>query len=142
MATSHIKPKNIKAKLKPNKEQIEQIYQCASLGMPQDQIATILGMSRSNLKVWMKRIPEFEDAWRRGKAVASFNVRKTAYDMATSGKNFEATKFWLKCQENWRETDRLELTGADGEEIKILTKVERDRAINEAMRVLQELEDE
>lgn len=125
-----------------DKRQIQEIVKMGNLGLSQEKMAFILGMHLNTLRQRMKENPEVQEAYERGVAEASYNVRATAYNMATSGKNFPATRFWLKCREKWSEVHKVELTGKDGEAIRIMTKDERDAAIKTAMKVLKETEDE
>lgn len=120
---------------------IEQLEKMGSMGMPIYQMAYLLGMHTETLRRWIKKIPEAQRAMELGKATSSYNVRATLYNMASSGDNFQATKFWLKTQEGFRETDRLELTGKDGEEIKVMNKIDRAKIVKRYKKMLDDAEE-
>ena len=95
--------------------QIDQIKTMAGLGLKVEQMAAILGMSKKTFERRMKDTPGANDALEKGRATASFQVTKKAYEMAVDGKHPVMTIFWLKVRENWKETQVLEHTGKDGE---------------------------
>jgi hypothetical protein len=76
---------------------LAEIEMLAGLGLTQQEIAEIKDICVDTLR---KRARKH---WRRGKAKAIAKVAKTAFDMATSGKNHHMTKFYLQTQAGWRE---------------------------------------
>lgn len=104
---------------------IDQMKVMSGLGMPSDQMAAIFSISKDTLERAIKRQPDARAALEKGRAMASTNVRQTAYKMATSGNNPSMTMFWLKTREGFRETDRLEVTGADGSAL-VKSDISRD----------------
>lgn len=82
---------------------VKQIETMAGLGMPVDQMAAILGVSKDTFERRMKSDRKVNAAVLKGRAIASSNVRKTAYHMAVSGKSAVMTIFWLKVRERWKE---------------------------------------
>jgi hypothetical protein len=108
------------AKPKPQltPEQIKRVETYAGIGLSVEKMAAIFGISKRTLERIVKAQPEVNDALLKGRAIASSTVLKTAYDMATSGKNPVMTIFWLKVREHWKETQVLEHTGKDGAPIE------------------------
>lgn len=126
-------------------EQIKSIEAMSAMRIPHEKMAIILGISKETLERMAKRNKEVKDALDKGLARGTNKVFQTAFQMATgytrtvevewynpkSGRWETRTKredvppdvnmlrFWLKTQEGWRETDRLEITGAGGGSLKI-----------------------
>lgn len=102
-----------KPKYKWNTEQAKIAETCAGLGLKDVNIATILKMSRATMcRLYAKELAN-------GRAVALQNVAKTAYQMAISGKVPAMTMFWLKCQGEWREVQRVEHSGPEGKPMEV-----------------------
>ena len=78
------------------------------LGVPQDQIALLIGVTTNTLRKYL--MPELK----LGHAKATSQVAQTLYNRATKGNDLGAAIFWLKSQAGWREVQRVETTGADG----------------------------
>ncbi len=74
---------------------------CALLGMPHEEIAKVLGVSKSTLKKYY--LPELKNSKQR--AIA--NVAASLYNSAMKG-NTVAQIFYLKTQAGWRETGMSE----------------------------------
>src|SRR3954453_13917745 len=86
----------------PTDEQRRRVKMLASLGQRQEQIALVVGIgSTTTLR------KHFREELTRGPAEAMANVRKTLFQMATSGKHPAATMFWLKTRARWSETAHL-----------------------------------
>lgn len=121
------------------------LYTMGMYRMRVEMMAQMLGMSKSTLEraLKKKRYSAAREALLRGQAVATFDVTKTAYTMAKSGKHPLMTRFWLKTQERWRETDRLELTGANGGPVKTtdLTPKERKEKLSKLLNALAHTEE-
>lgn len=101
-----------------NEIELQQVEAMAGLALSLNQMAIILGISVASLD---RRISDQEgvsEAIERGKAKASMSVRSTAFKMATSGNTPALTIFWLKAQDNWKETG-IEPTKEDGPEVPI-----------------------
>jgi hypothetical protein len=88
----------------------------ASYGVPQEDIARVIGISDVTLRKYFER--EIATA----AIQANAKVAETCYAMATSGQHPAATFFWLKTRAGWRETERLEHVGEGGGpvELKVL----------------------
>jgi hypothetical protein len=83
------------------------------LGMKAKQISDILLIEEKLLNTFYKR--ELAGA----SPYVNLAVSKKALEMALSGNHPEMTKFWLKTQAGWRETNNVEITGKDGGAIEI-----------------------
>ena len=94
----------------PTDKTREQVLSASGLGLPQLQIAALLGISDVTLR------KHYEKELAVGKATASANVAKSLYNKALSG-DTTAAIWWTKAQMRWSETVKQELTGADGEAI-------------------------
>jgi len=90
-------------------EERRHVEMLAGIGLPQEQIASVLKTSVESLVKNCKQ--ELDD----GVAKANSRVAQFLYQQAT--KNLTAAIFWAKTRMRWRETDRLEVTGKDGEQL-------------------------
>lgn len=98
-----------RAPFKATEEQRKQVEALSGFGLPQEQIASVIGCSQDTLaKYFSKELAE-------GVAKANSRVAQFLYQQAT--KNLTAAIFWAKTRMRWRETDRLEITGQDGAEL-------------------------
>lgn len=93
------------------KQQVERLKAC---GLSHSQIGYILGgltdkTVEKHYKEELQHGKAKVDAFVTGKLLKKIQAEDTACII-----------FYLKTRMNWRETDRLELTGAEGEAIKIL----------------------
>src|SRR3954453_2644134 len=85
----------------PTDEQRRRVKMLASLGQRQEQIALVVGIgSTTTLR------KHFREELTRGPAEAMANVRKTLFQMTTSGKDAAATMFWLETRARWSEQGR------------------------------------
>lgn len=99
--------------------EIPKIEAMASVGLSFDKIAHVFGMSVNTLKARAAENEKIQMAMDSGKAKALYEVAKTAYNMAVSGREPAATFFYLKCQGGWRETQSLEVSGPGGSSIAL-----------------------
>jgi len=75
----------------------EKVKTMASVGVRQDQIAKVLGVTPKTLR------KHFRQQLDLGAIEANVDVANACYRMATSGTNISATIFWLKVRAGWRE---------------------------------------
>ena len=115
MATAGRKPKTLTA------EQMSQVEALAAY-LTQDQIADYFGISDKTLREMMLRDEDISTAYKRGKAKA---VGSIAQSLLTKARNGDTTSqiFYLKTQAGWRETQKLEHTGLDGEPLAALPTI-------------------
>jgi len=87
-----------------------------AFGIPQMEIAKLIGCGDRTLRA------KFRHELDIGKAEAVAKVANFLFQKATSGNsahNITAAIFYLKAQGQWRTTDRVEHTGADGGPIEV-----------------------
>lgn len=94
-----------KPRWKLDEAQKQQVETMAGLGLIQEEIATILGVSVETLQRAMKKDNTARDVFETGRAKAKLRVTKTLYEMATVDKVPSAAIFWLKTQggPQWRQ---------------------------------------
>jgi DNA-binding XRE family transcriptional regulator len=97
----------------PNDTDRRFVTDLAILGVPQDEIAKSIGISKPTMAKY------YRDELDRATMVANAKVMNNLYRMATGeGKEAAiAAMFWLKTRAKWRETShsQIEMTGKDGE---------------------------
>ena len=76
----------------------------SGIGVPQDQIALLIGVDAKTLRKTCR------DDLDRGMAEANVKVGQTLFSMATRGDNTAATIFWMKARAGWREKHDLTIT--------------------------------
>lgn len=91
-------------------EMLDQIYMFAQNGSTLKTIAQSFGVDLGTLKRYF-RTEMGVDALRvyeKAKAWGQLKTEDTLYGMTTSGKDFQATKFWLerKAHEDWKEPEQ------------------------------------
>jgi hypothetical protein len=85
----------------PTEEQRGQVKMLAGLGIKQAEIAKLVGLhSAATLR------KHFRTELLAGPMAMAVKVRRTLYEMATSGRNQAATMFWLKTRAGWSEKGR------------------------------------
>lgn len=95
------------------------IENLAGLGMKLPDIGTLLGVSRSTMYLQSKDNEKVKEALAKGKAKAIAKVAQTSFEMASSGKYPDMTKFWLKCQAGWEDKQTINITPSYSEENKV-----------------------
>lgn len=88
-----------------------------SFGVPQEEIGSFMDISDDTLRKYYSA--ELKRASvERNAAVASFLFRSASGATLSQGASYsdclKAAFFWLKTRANWRETQHVELTGAQG----------------------------
>lgn len=95
---------------------LEKVEELARICDSKEDIARILGVSMDTLNRREKESADFADAIKRGQSRAMEFVCGKLHEAIGEG-NVTAMIFYLKCH-GWRETNRTELTGADGGAVK------------------------
>lgn len=102
----------------PNNEHIPtentraQVESASGLGLPQEQIASLIGITDKTLRKY------YSIELAVGKAKASAKIANTLFNKAVKG-DTTAAIWWTKAQMGWSEKIKQELTGADGEPFDI-----------------------
>ena len=99
---------------KKTEETANMVRQLSGLGIPHEQICSILQISKPTL------YKHYQDELLKGKAQANAKVAENLFKIAT-GTGREAVTagiFWLKTQANWRTTDILEVNDNTEENTK------------------------
>lgn len=99
-------------KHKPTIETKKQVENLSGMGIPQEQICSIIGICDDTLR------KHYEKEILDGKAKANTKIASTLFNKAING-DTPALIFWAKTQMRWKETDKLELTGKDDGPIEI-----------------------
>ena len=97
----------------------KQVEAMSGYGVPFEQIAALVrdGIDIDTLRKYFS--PELIN----GKAKANAQIGKGIFQKAMAG-DTTAQIWWSKCQMGWKETQRHELTGADGQPLEF-AKIER-----------------
>lgn len=94
----------------PTDEQRVIVKRLAAIGIPQKDISYAIGISEDTLGKY------FRNELNIGPVEANEKVGTFLYLQAQE--NLTAAIFWAKTRMGWRETNRTELTGADGEPLQ------------------------
>jgi hypothetical protein len=114
----------------------EKVWHLAGLGVPQDDIAKIVGCSPKTLR---KR---FRDELDRGVAEANAIISGCLFAAAKAG-NIAAMIFWMKTRAHWRERPPADGPDADadagsGSEVLVLPDNNRDPELTQILQDAQE----
>jgi len=103
----------------PNDAERKQVEALSGYGLPFDQIGALVrdGISLDTLRA------HFSAELQSGKAKANAQIGKTLFSKAMAG-DTTAAIWWSKTQMRWAETQKHELTGADGAPLEF-AKIER-----------------
>lgn len=94
-----------------------QVFALSSFGVPQNDIASFLGMSDDTLR------KHYSDELRRASIdrnaqVAAFLFRSASGETLNAGASYadclNAAKFWMKTRAGWKEKQEIEHTSPDG----------------------------
>lgn len=103
------------------RSEVETLAACLS----QDQIADYFGIVRNTFAAMIERDPDISERYKRGKARAIRDIADGVIARARAG-DTASSFFYLKTQAGWRETNRHEITGADGGALKVETELTDD----------------
>jgi hypothetical protein len=97
---------------KPTQADRDTAKRLSALGCPHEDIAIRLKISADTLtKYYQTELDE-------GRIDANSAIAGTLFQQAKNG-NTQAAIFWLKTRAKWKETDRHEITGADGRDLVV-----------------------
>ena len=98
-------------------EQIKEVQTLAAV-LNTEQIADYLGVSHVTFKAIRDRDERVSFAYKNGKAKAVASIASNLIGQAKKG-NTAAAIFYLKTQAGWKETQKQEITGADGNPVEV-----------------------
>ncbi len=121
----------------PTDRDRKQVETLAGIGVRQDDICRVIGIaSKATLHKYYRT--ELD----AGKAKARSKVMETLFGMATSGRNFPATKYWLEQQggDEWRYAIRIEVESLKdrAREMAAALGLDEAEALAEAEAILRE----
>ena len=93
---------------RPTDDFRKQVEEASGIGLPQDQLCALVGISDVTLR------KHYESELGLGKARASAQIAKSLFNKAIQGGDTTAMIWWTKAQMKWSETMRQEVTGRDG----------------------------
>ena len=97
---------------KPTDESRRMVESTSGLGLPHEQIAILVGIDDKTLRKYYREELDL------GKAKANGQIAKTLYSKAVGG-DTTSLIWWTKTQMKWAETQKHELTGAEGGDLVI-----------------------
>lgn len=103
-----------RCKYKPNSTDRRIAEALAQYGVPWEQIAARIGISRDLL------YRSYGEDMKKAESAANNNVAKTLYQQAVGNEekgiapNVTALIFWCKTRMGWRETQKMDVTSSDG----------------------------
>lgn len=100
----------------PTDEQRKQVQTLAGYGLSQEQIATMLGMTRQTLA------KHCQSELEKGKAVAYATATGQLFNNIKKGKEASLI-FYLKTQHGWKEKQEIQHTGKDGQQLQAVINV-------------------
>lgn len=97
---------------------VNEVERLAQVCDNEEEIALALGISYATLRNRKKEFSSFSTAIKRGRAKANAFVGGKLMSLIREG-NPAATIFYMKSRCGWKETDRKEITGKDGEPVRV-----------------------
>ena len=101
----------------PTEANCKQVEALASYGVPQEDIAKVIGISAPTLRI------HYAEILATAAIKANSMVAQSLFQKATRGEgpaSVTASIFWLKTRARWRERDIHEITGPDGGPIQTI----------------------
>lgn len=86
-------------------EQIRLAENISRFGLRVKDIGFVLGFSKGTFDRILRTNPKLVEAIEKGRAVAALEVTKRMYDLVMTGEHPALMIFWLKTQQQWRETN-------------------------------------
>lgn len=112
--STKVRPPKGRKPHEPTKVSRDQVLAFSGMGLTHLQISKLLGISLPTL------YKNYREELDTAEARMNFNVANNLYNIATDPTHksgAQAAMFWMKTRARWRETNRLEHTGADGQPI-------------------------
>ncbi len=121
---------------KPTEEQRELVMQLAAFGLRHSDIGLFIRSSRGKPISEPTIRKNFSLELDTGRLKANVKVAQTLYKKAIGG-DTTSMIFWLKSQAGWKDTQRVELTGANGGPVQSIATVTNDPV--EAAKIYQQM---
>ena len=99
----------------PTEKDRNQVTLMAGIGLTQDQICKIIGVSDETLRKYYEK--ELDTATSMMNAQVAQNLFRSATSKGAGA--VASAIFWLKTRAGWREVDRREITGANGAPLSV-----------------------
>lgn len=99
-------------KHEPTDETRRLVESSSGIGLPHEQIATLLEIDDKTLRKW------YRDELDKGKAKAHLKIAQTLFNKATKG-DTTSLIWWTKTQMRWAETVKQEITGNNEGPVKL-----------------------
>lgn len=125
-----------RAAFKPTGEQRELVEQLSSFGHRQSEIVLFVKGADGKSISEPTLLKNFKAELTDGKVKANVKIAQTLYKKAAAG-DTTSIIFWLKSQAGWKDTQRVELTGAGGGPIEQKTTVTNESQIKAAVKKLE-----
>lgn len=103
---------------KPIQIDLKKVEEYAKVCSSEEQVALCLGISLDTLQRRKKASADFAEALKRGRANVDAYVASRLMEKIKDG-DTGSIIFYLKARCGWREVNRTELTGANGEPIAV-----------------------
>lgn len=97
----------------PNDEQRRTVKALAAVGVPQEAIASYIGIDPKTLR------KAFRAELDHGSLEANVKVAQTLFSMATVDRNVAAAIFWMKARGGWREKNVLDTDGNPQQPVQV-----------------------
>jgi len=101
----------------PTEDNRKLVRGLASVGITYEDIASKLNIDADTLS------KHYKEDLLDGRVDANALIGRSLYNSAKEG-NTSAQMFWLKTRAGWKETNGLELSGADGGAIQVITGID------------------
>jgi hypothetical protein len=113
--------------IEPTETDLRAIEKLSGLGSTLDEIALVLGWSPATLDRKKKDNPSVEEAFKRGKAIASKEMANRLWEIAMSNddkgiptkQSVIAAIFWMKAQAKWSERLTIETEATEINPVQI-----------------------
>ena len=99
--------------------EIAEVFELAS-SLTMEQMADYFGICDNTLRAIFNRQPEVFEAFRKGRSLAISEIAGSVISAAKGG-DMAAARLYLTTKAGWVQTERKELTGADGGPINVDT---------------------
>jgi len=92
--------------------EIAEVFELAS-ALTMEQLADYFGICENTLRAVFERQPEVFEAFRKGRSLAISEIAGSVISAAKGG-DMQAARLYLTTKAGWVQTERKEITGADG----------------------------